>query len=315
MKVLVRYDCATWAFGRRAEGFRRNPPPGWVVETAPDSAPRDHEQWDAVLFMDVQADVAPFLESRTCKFIGSHAWMFDPDPNDMRARGANKNRCRDKAKGIVSNCDAVSVHNRAQQKFFSEFHHRVVLAPYCPDVSEFTTPGYRQHEKLKVGWCQQMGGGLNSFKGLSDVLVHVIARVGDRVDWSVMTPDAKSALGTEALVKWYQSLDVFLCTSSAEGGPHGPFEAAACGCAVISTDVGQVSDWAALHEVGLRVPTYRNDTEARDVAALMGDKLIYLAANRDVLRNVSRVLWESIQSTYNLHVEGPRQLMEMFRVQ
>lgn len=313
MKVLVRYDVQNWAFWRRAEGFRRNPPPGWIVQTAPDSYTREREQWDAVLFLDVQADVAPFEKSRTAKYIGSHAWLFDPDPNDLRARGANKNRCRDKAKGIVSNCDVVAVHNRAQQSFFSTIHPRVVLAPYCPDLSDFKNPGYRQHERLKVGWCQQMGGGLNNFKGLPDVLVPVIARVGELAEWSVLTPDAKTALNTDALCKWYQSLDVFLCTSSAEGGPHGPFEAAACGCAVISTDVGQVSDWKALHEVGLRVPTYRNADEAFTTAGLMAEKLLYLIQHRDVLRNVSRLMCESIHDNYNANIEYPRQLAEVFR--
>lgn len=313
MKILVRYDREKWAFHRRALTFLNSPPQGSTVTIAPDREPREDYPWDAVLFLDCQADTSKYAGAMTAKHIGSHAWLFDPDPNDLRARGVNQHRCRARASAQVSNCDTVIVHNRAQHEFFSTVHPRVVLAPYPVDVTAFTHPGNRQHEKLKVGWCQQVGGGLNCFKGLTDILVPLIATIGDAVEWSVLTPDANTALSTEALAKWYQSLDIFVVTSSAEGGPHGPFEAAACGCAVISTDVGQVSDWKALRECGLLVSTYRNADQARGVVEAMAAKIRNLSEQRDRLRIVSRTLYDSIQQHYNAKIEAPKQLLEMFR--
>lgn len=312
MRVLVRFDVLNWAYHRRAENFRTYAPPEWEVICASDARPRADEQWDAVILLDMQADPTPYLPAKVCKLVGSHTWLFDPDPLDWRTRGVNNNRCRSRAMGSVSSCDAVIVYNRAQQEIFSGFHQRVVLTPYTVDVATFTNPGTRQHEKLKVGWCQQVGGGLNSFKGLTDVLIPLIAKLGESVEWSVMTPDAHTAMPTDDLVQWYHGLDVFLCTSSGEGGPQGPFEAAACGCAVISTDVGQVSDWEALKTAGLRVSTYRNAEEAAGVAEAMAAKIVYLGENRDHLWIVSRVLWQSIHEQYNAVVECPRQLEAIF---
>ena len=42
----------------------------------------------------------------------------------------------------------------------------------------------------------------------------------------------------ETMQELYDSIDVLFCTSSSEGGPLGPFEAALCGVPVISTKVG-----------------------------------------------------------------------------
>lgn len=42
----------------------------------------------------------------------------------------------------------------------------------------------------------------------------------------------------ETMQEFYDSVDYLFCTSSSEGGPLGPFEAALCGVPVISTPVG-----------------------------------------------------------------------------
>lgn len=57
------------------------------------------------------------------------------------------------------------------------------------------------------------------------------------------------------LVDFYSALDVFLCHSTVEGGPLPVIEALACGTPVISTDVGQVSEWfERVPEAGRIVP-------------------------------------------------------------
>ena len=40
------------------------------------------------------------------------------------------------------------------------------------------------------------------------------------------------------MVDFYQKLDVYICTSRTEGGPHPLLEASSCGIPVISTKVG-----------------------------------------------------------------------------
>lgn len=46
----------------------------------------------------------------------------------------------------------------------------------------------------------------------------------------------------DTMQRFYDQIDLLVCTSLSEGGPLGPFEAIACGVPVISTDVGLVSE-------------------------------------------------------------------------
>ena len=60
---------------------------------------------------------------------------------------------------------------------------------------------------------------------------------------------------------YYKCMDIFVCPSLAEGGPYTVLEAMQCGCAVVSTRVGQVPLWINNGEDGLIV-------EPGDIAGL-----------------------------------------------
>ena len=140
-------------------------------------------------------------------------------------------------------------------------------------------------------------------------LVH---ELGNEVEWDVLTTEAGSCLNTQELVAWYNTIDLYVVTSSGEGGPQGPFEAAACGCVVLSTDVGQVSDWRELRTSGLIVPTYRNAAEATLTVADMAYEIRTLIADRDKLNYLSNHLQSDIRTNWNAAVLCPQQLRELF---
>lgn len=327
MRVLVKSDTPSWAFARRAAAYHKYPPEGWDVQPADDSNQRFDEDWNAVLLLNCLASPLNYGDIRYARMVASHAWLHDYDATDWRTRGCNESRCLSNVKRAVGRASAVVVYNTEQRDVLRNvIHNRIVLAPYTidcdvfhpapapsspllPDDDSQNTPD----RKLRVGWCYQVSGGLRSFKGLSDVLVPVISAIGDQVEWSVLTPDSASCLGTVGLVQWYQSLDVFLCTSSGEGGPQGPFEAAACGAVVISTDVGQVSDWSALRSGGLIVPTYRSADEAALVASEIVGRIRALDADRSLLEEWRLRLIEDIRLNWNAQIECPKQMADIFR--
>ena len=47
---------------------------------------------------------------------------------------------------------------------------------------------------------------------------------------------------TEQMVEWYNAGTIYICTSSSEGTPNPAIEAAACGCVVVSTRVGNMPE-------------------------------------------------------------------------
>lgn len=312
MRVLVRADTYSWALSKRAAAYAKYPPPGWDVQSAYDGMGREDEDWDAVFLLDCHASPTPYGDIRYARLMASHCWLHDKDPSDWRSRGCNESRCRSQRKKVFGRAHAVAVYNREQLAIAGDMRQRLVLAPYCPDT-EIYHPGQRQaNHRPRVGWCYQVNGGLNSFKGLSDVLVPVIAAVGSAVEWDVKTPEAASCMTTSDLVAWLQTLDIFLCTSSGEGGPQGPFEAAACGCAVVSTDVGQVSDWDTLRQMNLIVPTYRNTAEAAETVRQMAGLILTLAGDRTLLQACQESLTADIRENWSAERNCPRQILDLF---
>jgi glycosyltransferase involved in cell wall biosynthesis len=66
-------------------------------------------------------------------------------------------------------------------------------------------------------------------------------------------------LQEEELLKLYQSSDLFISASTAEGGPVSVVKALACEIPVICTKVGGVDDILDKHKVGMLIPTYKYD--------------------------------------------------------
>ena len=77
--------------------------------------------------------------------------------------------------------------------------------------------------------------------------------VRDRLDKSNFGYLWRHDLNEAELRDLYRSSQIYLCTSRVEGGPLGPFESYLCGCSVVSTAVGMVSDYQQLP--GLYVTT------------------------------------------------------------
>lgn len=54
--------------------------------------------------------------------------------------------------------------------------------------------------------------------------------------------DSSSRRTTQEMVDWYNTGTVYVCASSSEGTPNPALEAAACGCVVVSTRVGNMPE-------------------------------------------------------------------------
>ena len=87
--------------------------------------------------------------------------------------------------------------------------------------------------------------------------------------------------------KIYCSCDIWLCPSRMEGGAMTPQEAMACKCAVVTTNVGAVLDYAVPGETALVSPP--NDPEA------LARNLIRLLSNEEELKRISIAGYEKIK--------------------
>ncbi len=313
-RILVRYDVPSWAFARRARSLQRYavPPYDVTIQSNHEVRAQPIETYEAVLLCDMTASPNPYQseqEARIVRLVASHGWLYQENmASDWRTIGVLDVRNAFRAKHILRGCDAVGVYNTEQKAGLSEFHSDIRLIPYLVDRADFYPEGRTAPLKLRVGWCYQTSGGPNNFKGFDHILGPLKKRLVTDIDWRIRTPNPSTAMDTEALRAYYNSCDVFLCTSSAEGGPQGPFEAAACGCAVLSTDVGQVGDWGTLRQLGLIAPAYRNFQQAQRTIDRMAEVLSVWRRDPSKARAAGEILRASIEKSYDAKTFVPSHL-------
>jgi len=142
----------------------------------------------------------------------------------------------------LSRFDRVSVNNIL---LFDALCSKVDSSFYTPNGvdTKFFFPSnlLPSNDKLKVGW---VGNKDRAVKNYSSILKPLMKKVNNSFIFDVVASskrDSKKQLLTaEQMRDYYQSLDYFLVTSSAEGTPNPAMEALSCGVPVITTRVGNM---------------------------------------------------------------------------
>lgn len=308
MHVAVLYDAPGWAQHLHAEGLRKHPPPGVEVTThllsdpIPDTA--------ACVYVINFASCRRIPGKRVVTCAASHAWMHaGNDPLNWRTRGVNPRRNSAVAEQMLTHASAIVCRNRALETFFAKRHPRARCIPAGVDTDIFHRRGRRQHDgMLRVGWSGQVNPEMDGrFKGYDEVWLPLKKLLSNRYEMVDNIRTAHEALTWKQMADWYRSLDVFVCCATAEGTPNGPTCAAACGAVVVSTDVGQVSDWGELRKLGLIVPDYGSQREALRVIAAISERLALLEDAR-VRWSMQERITASIDREYSYRVLGPKTL-------
>lgn len=101
--------------------------------------------------------------------------------------------------------------------------------------------------EIVVGWAghSRWGGPeapIEDFKGVNTILRPAIKQLAaEGIPIRLCLADrAEKLIPHNKMVNYYAQLDIYICTSKAEGTPNPVLEAMACGVPVISTDVGIV---------------------------------------------------------------------------
>lgn len=133
------------------------------------------------------------------------------------------------------------------------------------DLDDFgvdVPPADRQPKILWAG-CTYHCSGPEDVKGW-----RVLAELGailtrEKIKYDFRQTDAsnpREMLDTKAMRDWYNTGTIYVCASSSEGTPNPALEAAACGCVVVSTRVGNMPEL---------IDQYRNgelvDRRAQDI--------------------------------------------------
>jgi hypothetical protein len=134
---------------------------------------------------------------------------------------------------------ALNVPSRILENIFKPLHPAVFYTPHGVDMHIFKPkaggPYASPEGELILGWA----GSLTNHPGKRGVEDLIMPAVEGLKGVTLKLAAREEKWRTqEEMVAFYQGVDVQICASRTEGGPHPLLEAAACGIPLISTRVG-----------------------------------------------------------------------------
>lgn len=311
MKVGIQFDVPFWAVHSHAEGLKKYAPLDLNVEirSISESDPHWVASNDVTYAMYLGGVNFQSRPKRYVACVGSHAWMHERfDLANWRTRGVNHTRNNGNGRTILQQLDAVICRNYALGRWANRHNRQVGVFPGGVDTAIYN-PGDRKPSKtrrLRVGFCGQISDRPDGdFKGYREIWQPLVERCGDRYEFVANTETHATRKSQAEMVEWFRTLDVLCCLSCADATPIPPFQAAACGAVVISTQVGQLADWLLLKRLGLVVPDYGNEREAATVINAVEQRLSMLE-NPAILRTFAARQLASIESEYSYAVLAPK---------
>jgi hypothetical protein len=306
-RLAITYDVPGWAFHQFAAGLA-----GFAPDDVSVSLLCEHagEVADADVQFHFSWISAPLgVSPRHATLVTSAGVLYERfDPLDWNTNIVTDLRNALGAREKLPKFDAVLTANRALFEACRVINPRTYLTPIGVNDSLFKPgSGPRTGDgRLRVGWCGNPGGA-RSVKGYQEVLLPLMNRLGDRhYCWQINDRNWANAFSWNEMAAWYNSLDIFLCTSINEGSPNTIFEAAACGVTVISTDVGMCDDWTELRQAGLVVPAYKDEAGCRNTSERITGLLERFREDRRDLEALGGMLRESIERRYAWRKLAPR---------
>jgi len=331
-KIFLVYDVEGWAFDSTCRDIVRYAPEEYdlcaVAEAEFSRVPLvEVNQAAGVLYFSWYA-LTQRITTRQIYLVANHGCQYDPWP--CRGRGdcdhkqdfwpavcATTSRNRSHAVRQFPHVEGIICVNRQLAEFAVQLNPQAIFLPIGIDGEVFRPAkqlSLDRSVKLKVGWCGQLDDPpFPNQKGYEWVFQPVRERCADFCSFQVNTRNYRSALDRQAMVDWYNSLDVFLCTSISEGTPSTAMEALCCGRPVVTTGVGDMPQLIRDRETGFLTGCYHDSKSAAAVIEQTCQALQQLHWDRELLRHMgqqARVVmlqtrnWRSLASQWLRVIAG-----------
>ncbi|MCP4327585.1 MAG: glycosyltransferase family 4 protein [Alphaproteobacteria bacterium] len=129
-----------------------------------------------------------------------------------------------------------------------------VMIPIGVDLDIFNVRKPIAERQPKVLWCgSELMRELKGYDEYAVPLATRLERQGICTNFRLVDSFSDRNLAPEEMADWYNTGTVFVCTSRTEGTPNVALEAAASGCALVSTRVGNMTELIRNGENGMLV--------------------------------------------------------------
>jgi hypothetical protein len=191
---------------------------------------------------------------------------------------------------------ALNVPSKILYSIFNPLHPAVFYTPHGVDINIFKPqpggPFSSPAGELVLGWA----GSLTNHPGKRGVEDYLVPAIEELAGVSLKLAAREKKWRTQQeMVAFYKNVDVQICTSRTEGGPHPLLEAAACGVPLISTRVGIAPELIRDGENGFLIE--------RDIAAIR-QAVVRLRDDRDLRRSMGKRAREIVAASWNWDIQA-----------
>lgn len=246
--IRLNYDVPQWCYFRRCEAIARYAPDDFRVDLGRWHPCIEKQRWDAALKYDLILNLVPDDHQTLRKHLADRG-----DTETVLVGGLNVGwgNHKERLRMCQTGMDHIVANNRDVWERLGKPEGMTWISNGV-DLDTFRVKVPIENRTPRVLWCGAIfhslvrPGNTESIKGFPEVIVPLGNRLeaaGIDYDFRVTNSDAPHLCrSTEEMVDWYNTGTIYVCASSSEGTPNPALEAAACGCTIVSTPVGNMPE-------------------------------------------------------------------------
>lgn len=278
MRIMLVADVANWAFDRDVSAIIQYLPQydlskGLTATFSPELL----KQYDHVHFMNW------WDATKRCKQISGGVSSHNFELRHL-----------DISKKLFPQYKALVATSRKLYDKVKDSNENVFCAQGGVHEDLFVPTKKKERSKFVIGWVGQIITASSQqnkrldIKGYSLILKPLMEQLKEHkdIEFKLLTTNYIDAMPYEEMPKFYEDVDVQICTSIAEGAPNPMFEAAACGKALITTKVGAISESIEEGKSGFMIPTYNATDDLESTINAFKEKILFLKNNKDVCESM-----------------------------
>jgi glycosyltransferase involved in cell wall biosynthesis len=246
--VRFIYDVDGWAYHHRARALQKYAPPDFEVSMAPVSH-RDPDSQIGVKEVDIVCLLSQPSVLDVAKLLAERGWR------SRLITSWNAGFPMQLAAFYVSYgaADAVIINNAISWDRVGRLP-RTRLIPNGVDRDIFHVRVPIERRKPKVLWVgSELHRRMKGYDAVIRPLADKLAKAGIDCETHLVDSFGSGKRSQREMAELYNSATVLLCASTAEGTPNTALEAAASGCTVVSTPVGNMPELIRSGENGYLV--------------------------------------------------------------